>query len=66
MRCKVCGKKLKMKKEFRYEIVQSPVGLVSLIEGKKVFEAFDCAECGCQNIVNIREMDRQVEKEVDE
>ncbi len=66
MKCKICGKKLKMKKEYRYEIVQKPVGLVSLIEGTKVFEAFDCTECGCQNIVNVREMDRLKEIEVSE
>lgn len=26
-----------------------------LVEGQKAYECFDCPECGCQNIVNIRE-----------
>lgn len=48
-RCKVCGKRLNFDKTKRYEINKSPV--VS-----KVYEAFDCERCGCQNIVNIREV----------
>lgn len=30
-------------------------GLNVLVEGQKAYECFDCPECGCQNIVNIRE-----------
>ena len=29
--------------------------LAVLTKPSKIFEAFDCPRCGCQNIVNIRE-----------
>lgn len=34
----------------------------------KTFEAFDCAHCGCQNIVNIREeavIERETENHIE-
>ena len=52
--CKVCGKRLNLKAENRYEIREVPKGLRVLVEGAVVYEAFDCPKCGCQNIVNIR------------
>ena len=55
MKCKVCGKRLRLKSLYRYEVRKYPVGLNCLTEGVTTYEAFDCAECGCQNIVNIRE-----------
>ena len=54
-RCKVCGKRFRLKKESRYEIVKKPVGLMCLTESTKVYEAFDRPRCGCQTIVNIKE-----------
>ena len=54
-KCKVCGKRLRLLKENKYEIVQKPVGMNVLTQGTKIYEAFDCKKCGCQNIVNIRE-----------
>lgn len=54
-RCKVCGKILKLKKEYKYLINDTPVGLNCLVEKSKIYECFDCPKCGCQNIVNVRE-----------
>lgn len=55
-RCKVCGKPLNLDKSRRYEIKKTPVGLQGLTEAPKTYEAFDCEKCGCQNIVNVREV----------
>ena len=55
-RCKVCGKRLNFDKAKRYEITKYPAGFQGLTEAPKTFEAFDCEKCGCQNIVNIREV----------
>ena len=43
-----------------YENIQEYVvaenkGVVNIMNGVKYYECFDCPECGCQNIVNIRE-----------
>ena len=56
IRCKVCKKLFRPKKENKYEIESRPVGLQVMVEKTKVFECFDCPRCGCQNIVNIREV----------
>jgi len=68
MKCKVCGKKFNLKAENRYEIREVPKGLRMLVEDAKVYEAFDCPKCGCQNIVNIRKevifKDIEIESEV--
>ena len=55
-KCTVCGKPLNMNKSKRYEIRKTPQGLTALTESPRVYEAFDCDHCGCQNIVNIREV----------
>ena len=55
MKCKVCGKRFALAKENKYEIVKEPTGLGVLTEQTKIYEAFDCPRCGCQNIVNIKE-----------
>ena len=55
MKCKICGKRIKLKKENRYEIVSNLTGLKMLYESPKTYECFDCTHCGCQHIVNIRE-----------
>lgn len=55
MKCKVCGKHLKIKKTLRYTVTKKPVGLNCLTQGTTIYECFDCDKCGCQNIVNIRE-----------
>lgn len=55
MICKVCKKFFIPRKENKYTIVKAPVGLSALTEQTKIYEAFDCPRCGCQNIVNVRE-----------
>lgn len=55
--CKVCGRYFRAKKEDRYEVTVNPVGLNVLTERTKTYECFDCPKCGCQNIVNIKEVD---------
>lgn len=60
-KCKVCGKRLKLKAELRYEVYQDPklMGVSISIFGMqtpKMYECFDCLKCGCQNVVNIREL----------
>ena len=52
--CKVCKKEFELKKEDKY-IVAEDKGVVNIMNGVKYYECFDCPECGCQNIVNIRE-----------
>lgn len=55
-RCRVCGKRLILKRELRYEVTRNPVGLQCLTKAPVTYEAFDCSYCGCQNIVGIREV----------
>lgn len=64
MKCKVCGKRLRLDKECRYEVVKIPTAL-EIFSGKSttVFEAFDCPKCGCQNIVNVKEAPTIIEGE---
>lgn len=52
--CKVCGKQFELEKENKYVVAENK-GLANITNGYKYFECFDCPECGCQNIVNIRE-----------
>ena len=54
-KCKICGAKMKLTVDRRYEITKIPVGLMALTEPAITYEAFDCPKCGCQNIVNERE-----------
>lgn len=55
MKCKICGKRFKLMKENRYLATEKIGALEGLTKAAKIFEAFDCPHCGCQNIVNIRE-----------
>jgi transcription elongation factor Elf1 len=57
MICKVCGRYFRAKKEDKYEVTVVPEGLRVLTEQTKTYECFDCPKCGCQNIVNIKEVD---------
>ena len=61
-KCNVCGKRLKLKSLYRYKVTKRPIGLNALIREPVIYEAFDCQNCGCQNIVNIRE-DELIEQE---
>ena len=55
MKCKICGKRFKIMKENRYLATEKVAPFGTLTKLPKVFEAFDCPHCGCQNIVNTRE-----------
>lgn len=55
MKCKICGKRFKLMKENRYLATEKIGALEGLTKASKIFEAFDCPHCGCQNIVIIRE-----------
>lgn len=66
MICKVCKSYYKAKKENRYEVIESKGALSTIAEPAKIFEAFDCPKCGCQNIVNVRECKRYTEPIKDE
>lgn len=55
MKCKVCGKRFKLLRENKYEVIKRPVGINIMTESPTIFEAFDCPVCGCQNIVNVKE-----------
>ena len=57
MKCKVCGKRFKLKVEDKYDI-RKAASFGDVLSGKNtntVYECFDCPHCGCQNVVNIRE-----------
>lgn len=55
MKYKICGKRFKLIKENRYLATENTGVLAAMAKLPKIFEAFDCPRCGCQNIVNIRE-----------
>lgn len=55
MKCKICKKRFKLMKENRYLAAEKVAAFGTLTKLPKVFEAFDCPHCGCQNIVNTRE-----------
>lgn len=63
MKCKVCGVNFALDKSERYIVLDDYVPF-SFSE-RKMFEAFDCPVCGCQNIVNERKRgyDEKVLKE---
>ena len=44
-----------MKMNDRYLATEKTGVLAILTKPSKIFEAFDCPRCGCQNIANIRE-----------
>lgn len=57
MKCKICGKRFRLRIENKYD-VRKTAGLSDVLSGKTtntVYECFDCPICGCQNIVNVRE-----------
>lgn len=55
MKCKVCGKRFRLLKKDRYEILVPPTFSEVLVGSKDtISECFDCPKCGCQNIVNDR------------
>lgn len=53
-RCKVCGKKMQYTAD-RHYVVYHDNGALGAFSGWTYFDAFDCAHCGSQNIVGVRE-----------
>lgn len=63
MKCKVCNKRFKPLAENRYEVARlAPDGLLGICSKPQTVECFDCPRCGCQNVVNVREVSANVSK----
>ena len=55
-RCKVCGKPLRLRKDGLYIVEKKDNTLLGAFTTQtQYFEAFDCPQCGFQNIVGVRE-----------
>ena len=54
MKCTVCGKRFKLKKEDRYIAKKHPVISEILTGGSEDLECFDCPRCGCQIVAGTR------------
>ena len=62
MKCKVCGKELEFKKDKMYKVRKTKI--INIFSSETIcYECVDCEECGCQNILNIREEDDASRKE---
>lgn len=62
-RCKVCGKKIKYTADRHYVVYHDNGAfgaLAGALSGRTGYDAFDCAYCGCQIIVGVREMGEQM------
>jgi DNA-directed RNA polymerase subunit RPC12/RpoP len=53
-RCKVCGKKIQYTAD-RHYVIYHDNEAIGVLSGRTWFDAFDCAYCGSQNIVGVRE-----------
>lgn len=51
IRCKVCGTRFSPKAENRYIAEERVTGLAALTTTGTTYEAFNCPQCGCQNVV---------------
>lgn len=54
MRCKICGKKIKLNKDYTY-MVRVTEEVFSFFKSPRVFDAIDCPKCGTQNLLCVRE-----------
>lgn len=52
MKCKICGVNFVLDKDNKYIVLDDYIPFS--FSARKMFEAFDCPVCGCQNIVNER------------
>ena len=58
-RCKVCGKKIQFTADRHYVAYHDNGAfgaLAGALSGRTAYDAFDCAFCGSQNIVGVREV----------
>ena len=57
MICKVCKRRFVANKNDKY-LARGARSITDAIMTTPVtYEAFDCPKCGCQNIVNVRELE---------
>ena len=54
MKCKVCGRKFRLRKRKMYLAVEPRSLYERLTKPEKTYECFDCPHCGCQHFLNIR------------
>lgn len=62
-RCKVCGKKIQYTADRHYVVYHDNGAfgaLAGALSGRTAYDAFDCAYCGCQIIVGVRETGEQI------
>lgn len=50
MKCTVCGQKIVLKQEKVYQVCEFD----AIRSPKKVMDAVDCVECGCQHLLKVR------------
>lgn len=54
-KCSTCGKRVKLRKENRYEVVIEAGALQESFGVKdRLYDAFDCPRCGCQMLMHER------------
>lgn len=56
MHCKICGKRFTLRKK-RVYLVMGPSEFLTSSKLRSIFEATDCPRCGCQMVLNKREME---------
>ena len=60
-KCKICGKRMKLKAADRYEVrIEKEKLMLAMVSPPlrtepTIAECFDCPRCGCQNLMQIRE-----------
>lgn len=52
MKCKVCGRFIRLKKENKYIVKREGIAPFTTTG---YFDAFDCPKCGCQIVIGRRE-----------
>lgn len=64
MKCKCCSKEFEPKKEFHYisrDVAKTGLAALSGGDETKLFDTFDCPNCGCQNVFGERKRTAFVE-----
>ena len=65
MKCKICGAELKLTINGHYVTRdEEQVGLANLVKKTevKIYDTFDCQYCGCQNIMQERKRELELEE----
>lgn len=61
MICKVCKRRFVANKNDKYLVQKDRSIFDAIMTAPVTYEAFDCPKCGCQNIVNVRELEANYE-----